>query len=159
MKLYPEIGDCPPKVLSSPPQGSIEPPPPPHPAAHFALREPQPENTHIIAKPPSKSSLVLVLDSCPSFKKCLLCNDPLFPFLNHHMPLFQNLKHYLGVKFSGLFFSRELCRKAPIVGANLKGAVRISTENGGKFAENRALTDVNRCYFGVDGRFSAVNRR
>ena len=33
--------------------------------------------------------------------------------------------------------------------------MRISTDNGGKFAENRTLTDVNRRYFGVDGRFSA----
>ena len=37
--------------------------------------------------------------------------------------------------------------------------MRISTENGGKFAENRALSNVLRRYFGVDGRFSAVNRR
>ena len=35
--------------------------------------------------------------------------------------------------------------------------MRISTEDGGEFAENRTLTDVNRRYFGVDGRFSAVN--
>ena len=46
------------------------------------------------------------------------------------------------------------------MGANSRaGAMRISTENGGKFPENRTLTDVNRRNFGVDGRFSAVNRR
>ena len=36
------------------------------------------------------------------------------------------------------------------------GAVRISAEGSRR---NRALTDVNRRYFRVDGRFSAVNRR
>ena len=31
--------------------------------------------------------------------------------------------------------------------------------NGGKITEKRALTNVNRHYFGADGRFSAVNQR
>ena len=57
------------------------------------------------------------------------------------------------------FVSRELCRKAHIAGANLKGGSEDFRRNGGKFAENRALTDVNRRYFGVNGRSSAVNRR
>ena len=46
--------------------------------------------------------------------------------------------------------------KTSILGANMKGEVRMSTENGGTIAENRALTDVNRRYFGICGRFSAV---
>ena len=54
---------------------------------------------------------------------------------------------------------RELCRFAHIAGANLKGGREDFRRNGGKIAENRALTDVNRRYFGVNGRFSAVNRR
>ena len=57
------------------------------------------------------------------------------------------------------FFSRELCRKAPIMGANLTGGSEDFHRKRGKFAENRTLTDVNRRYFGVDHRFSAVNRR
>ena len=45
------------------------------------------------------------------------------------------------------------------MGASLKGGSEDFHRNGGKFAENRTLTDVNRRYFGVDGRFSAVNQR
>ena len=67
-----------------------------------------------------------------------------------------NFLHRDQVLNSLALFNRALCRKAPIVGANLKGAVRASTENGGKIAENRALTDVNRRYVGIYDRFSAV---
>ena len=62
----------------------------------------------------------------------------------------------LGVKFPGPFLSRELCRKTQSVGANLKWDSEGIRRNGGKIVENRALADLNRCYFGVDGRFSAV---
>ena len=57
------------------------------------------------------------------------------------------------------FFRRELCRKTHIVGANLKAGSEDFRRSRGKISENRALTDVSRRYFGVDGRFSAVNRR
>ena len=57
------------------------------------------------------------------------------------------------------FFSRDLCRKAHVVGADLKGGSEDFHRKRGRIAENRALTDVNGHYFGVDGRFSAVNRR
>ena len=57
------------------------------------------------------------------------------------------------------FFSRELCRKGHIVGANLKGEVRISIENPEKIAENKAISDGNRRYFGIHDRVSVVNRR
>ena len=50
-------------------------------------------------------------------------------------------------------FSRELCRKSNIAGSNLKGASEDFRRNGGKIVENRAFTDINRRYFGVDGRF------
>ena len=70
-------------------------------------------------------------------------------------PSFWGSKDSLGVKFPGPFLAGN-CAEIPQFEG---GAVRISTENGGKFAENRTLTDVNRRYFGVDGRFSAVNRR
>ena len=57
------------------------------------------------------------------------------------------------------FFSRELCREAHLVSANLNGGSEDFHGKGGKIAENRALTDVNRRYFGTYDRFSAVNRR
>ena len=52
--------------------------------------------------------------------------------------------------------------KTHIAGANLRGGeVRFSAENGGKIAENRTLAVSRhcqyRCYFGIDGRVSAVN--
>ena len=43
--------------------------------------------------------------------------------------------------------------------ANLKRGSEDPHTEGGKIAENRALTDVSRRYFGICGRFSAVNRR
>ena len=55
---------------------------------------------------------------------------------------FRVTKVFIRCQIPWPFFSWELCRKAPIVGANLKGAVRISTENGGNFAENWALIDA-----------------
>ena len=58
-------------------------------------------------------------------------------------------------------FRRELCRKAHIVGASLKGG-RLSEDfhrKGAKIAENRALTDVIGRYLGIYDGFSAVNRR
>ena len=63
----------------------------------------------------------------------------------------------LGVEVPSLFFDRELCRKANILGANWKGGA-VPTERR-KIAENRMLTDVNRRYFGICGRFSAANQR
>ena len=45
------------------------------------------------------------------------------------------------------------------MGANLKRGSEDFHRKGGKVAENRALTDVSRRYFGFYGRFSAVNRR
>ena len=41
---------------------------------------------------------------------------------------------------------------------SLKGGSDDIHREGGKVAENWTLTDVNARYFGVDGRFSAVNR-
>ena len=41
----------------------------------------------------------------------------------------------------------------------MKGDSKHFRRNGGKIAEHRALREVNRRYFGVDSRFSAVNRR
>ena len=51
------------------------------------------------------------------------------------------------------FFSRELCRETHIVSANLKGGNEDFHGKGGKITENRALTDVNRRYFGIYDRF------
>ena len=66
---------------------------------------------------------------------------------------------FLAVKLPGPFLAGNYAESA-YCGRQFKGgAVRISTENGRKIAENRMLTDVNRRYFGVDGKFSAVNRR
>ena len=53
------------------------------------------------------------------------------------------------------FFWRELCREGHIIGASLRGRQCGFPLKMRKIAENRALTDVNRRYFGVDGRFSA----
>ena len=57
------------------------------------------------------------------------------------------------------FFSQELCRKTHILGAILKDGQWDPRTEGGIIAENRTLTDVNRRYFRISGRFSAVNRR
>ena len=63
-----------------------------------------------------------------------------------------------GVKFPGPFLAGK-CAESPYCGCQFEGrAVRISTENEGNIAENRTSTDVHRRYFGVDGRFSAVDR-
>ena len=63
---------------------------------------------------------------------------------------------YLGVKLPDPFCCRALCRKAHIVGANLKGGSEDFHREGRKIAENRALTGVNRRYFGISDQFSAV---
>ena len=61
------------------------------------------------------------------------------------------------------FFSQGLCRKADIVGANLKGGSEdFHRKRRETRTKNRALTDVTRVtrrYFGMYDRFSAVNRR
>ena len=45
------------------------------------------------------------------------------------------------------------------MGAGLRGGQRGVLQKTRENRENRTLTDVNRRDFGVDGRFSAVNRR
>ena len=66
----------------------------------------------------------------------------------------------LGVKFPGPFLVGNCAEKPIYCRCQFEGgAVRFSTESGGKIAENRTLTDVNRRYFGTNDRFSAVNRR
>ena len=50
--------------------------------------------------------------------------------------------------------------KSPYCGCQFeRGGGEDFRRNGGKITENRALTEVTRRYFGVDGGFSAVNRR
>ena len=56
------------------------------------------------------------------------------------------------------FFCWKLCRKAHIVGVNVKGDSGFPLRRR-ENRRNRALTDVNRCYFGIYGQFSVVNRR
>ena len=58
------------------------------------------------------------------------------------------------------FFSQELCRKAHVLGSNFRrGSSEDPHTEGGRIAETRTLTGVTRRYFGIRGRFSAVNRR
>ena len=65
----------------------------------------------------------------------------------------------VGVKLLDPFLAWNRAEKPTSWGANLKEGQRDPHAEGGKTAENRTLADVNRRYFGICGRFSAVNRR
>ena len=84
------------------------------------------------------------------------------PHRQNHRPDFHNVSNQSendSRQIPWPFFSQELYREAHLVSANLNGGSEDFHGKGGKIAENRALTDVNRRYFGIYDRFSAVNRR
>ena len=53
----------------------------------------------------------------------------------------------------------EIVPESPHCGCQFEGGSEDFHRKGGKITENRTLTDVKRRSFGINGRFSAVNRR